>query len=41
MITLTLFVSGVGLCLCKHPVWGSLCIAQALNLALNLERRSL
>ena len=30
MIPVILFLAGVGLCIYKHPVWGSLCILFAL-----------
>jgi hypothetical protein len=29
MITLILFLTGVGLCIVKHPLWGSLCLVFA------------
>jgi hypothetical protein len=33
MITVVLFLAGIGLCIYKHPVWGTLCfVAVVLTL---------
>ena len=30
MIPLVLFLTGIGLCITKHPIWGALCLALAV-----------